>query len=122
MKKLKCVGFFRELSHGAADGPSLTESMRDTPSVDDDRLIEYLRDGVPFILSPGPVFDVIDGEGPIGTASILTDGEWAWPDDLAAYVERHHIRLPEIFVDHAKASSWLIRELSADQLTTLTLQ
>jgi hypothetical protein len=121
-RKLKRVGFFRELSHGDADGPSLAESMRDAPGADDDSIVEYLNEGVPFILSPGPVFDVMDGEGPVGTASILTDGEWAWPDDLAAYVEKYHVRLPDEFVQHARANQWLISDLERDQLRALTLR
>ena len=118
-RKLKRVGFFRELSHGDPDGPSLAESVRDRQATDEHRIVEYLRNGVPFIVSPGPVFDVIDGEGPIGTASVLTDSEWCWPDDLAAYVEEHHVRLPDEFVEHARASGWLINHLSRDQLIAL---
>jgi hypothetical protein len=44
-----------------------------------------------------------------GTGSCeRTDGEWAWPDGLAHYVERHAVRLPDEFVETMEASDWLV--------------
>lgn len=36
-------------------------------------------------------------------SSEQSDGRFLWPDGLAHYVERHHVRLPEPFVDHVLA-------------------
>lgn len=30
----------------------------------------------------------------------LTDGTYVWPDGLVHYVEKHAVRLPDIFVNH----------------------
>lgn len=35
----------------------------------------------------------------------LTDGTFVWPEGLAHAVERHHVRLPDRFVDHALAGA-----------------
>lgn len=94
----KSLGFFRELSYGEPDGPSLLQSRRDAPQPHEDLIVDYLGRGTLQIASPGPVWDVIDGSGPIGTASCYTDGEWLWPGDLRHYVSRYHVALPEEFV------------------------
>ncbi len=118
---LNRIGFFRELPHGDDDGPALAGSVRDAPGVDEQRLVEYLRAGVSYIVSPGVVRDALDQSGPVGTGSVLTDGTWAWPDDLPHYVERYHIALPEDFVAHARAAGWSIEDLSIQELRRLSL-
>ena len=120
-KQLKRVGYFRELSHGDPNGPSLAESRRDEATAEEAHVLDYLRQGVPCIVSPGPVWDAVDDEGPIGTASVLTDGEWAWPDDAAHYVAKYHVLLPEEFVAHARGNHWRVPEISDEDLATLTL-
>ena len=40
--------------------------------------------------------------------SDLTDGVWVWPQGLAHYVQRHHVCLPEAFVDTMQANGWQV--------------
>ena len=101
----KRVGFFRELPHGDPDGPSLHDARRESAAEDEAAILGYLARGAVHALSPGPVWDVLDESGPVGTASLLTDGEWVWPEDLAHYVEKYHVRLPAEFVARAKTAS-----------------
>jgi hypothetical protein len=68
-----------------------------------------LRCGVLFIACPGVVRDVLSkSESIIGCAHILTDGVWAWPEDLAHYVSRYHVRLPSAFVEHVRLNQWTV--------------
>lgn len=115
------VGFFCELPHGHADGPSLKESVRDAPGPHERDVVDYLQHGVLFIGSPGPVRDVVDNSGPIGTASVRTDGVWAWFADLPYYVERYHVVLPTEFLEHAARCNWRVPNISIEQLRLLTL-
>jgi hypothetical protein len=41
---------------------------------------------------------------------VLTDGQYAWPSDLAYYVERYHVRLPDDFVSVIAAHGWRVPE------------
>ncbi|MBW2667551.1 MAG: hypothetical protein JRE13_14765 [Deltaproteobacteria bacterium] len=41
----------------------------------------------------------------------LGDGVWIWPEGLAHYVARHEIRLPNEFVEHARANGFRIPEV-----------
>jgi hypothetical protein len=103
------IGFFRELRHGKPDGPSLRESLASSAGPDDAALARYLCSGVVLVAAPGPVRDVLAPDASIiGSLNILTDGKYAWPSDLAHYVERHHARIPDEFVSHAKANNWTV--------------
>ncbi|MEO6771602.1 MAG: hypothetical protein ABI467_01085 [Kofleriaceae bacterium] len=110
MTLLTRVGFFRELRHGQADGPKLSEAIGPTAGIHDSALVEYLKSGVALMVAPGIVRDVLaPGAGPIGSLSILTDGTYARPSDLEHYVAVYHARLPVEFVTHAAEHGWKIR-------------
>lgn len=57
----------------------------------------------------------------IGTGTILTDGEWAWPDTLSHYVEKYHLELPQEFVRHATSAEFTIPDVTVDDLRRLQL-
>jgi hypothetical protein len=118
---LKRVGFFRELRHGEPDGPSLRVLQREHSGAYERELVGYLTQGIPFIVSPGPVWDVFDQGGPIGTGSILTDGAWAWPDDLSYYLQMYHVVLPDEFVNYAMMNTWRVPKITRAQLRLLSL-
>jgi hypothetical protein len=42
----------------------------------------------------------------IGSPNILTDGLYAWPEDLAYYVEHYNVCLPEEFQQTAIRNNW----------------
>ena len=101
------IGAFRELPHGEPDGPSLKAAVRREPGPDESRLLTWLEQGEPCAVSPGVVHDVLDPERrEVGTGSVLTDGTFAWFDDLAYYVRTHHVALPPAFVEHCRAHRW----------------
>ena len=97
--KLKHIGFFRELQHGDPNGPSLKSAVRPAPNYETKDIVKYLRTAPLLVASPGLVRDILDPVAPIiGAPNILTDGEWAWPEDLAHYVENYNVDLPQEFV------------------------
>lgn len=106
-KKLVRVGFFAELRHGDKRGTKLANVCRPEAHPDEAAIVRYLQQASTLIASPGPVRDVLAPElGYIGTASIQTDGVFCWPADLAHYVARYHIALPETFLAHGRARHW----------------
>ena len=105
--KLIRVGFFNELRHGDKAGPSLAEACRTEPHPDEADIVTYLQQAAVLVASPGPVRDVLAPElGYIGTPSIKTDGRFCWPADLAHYVARYHVVLPDAFLAHGRARRW----------------
>ncbi|CAM5696440.1 MULTISPECIES: hypothetical protein [Streptomyces] len=109
------LGEFQELAHGRPDGPALRDSVRDHAAPDAPRLSRYLRAGSALAVTGSPVHDALSGEF-IGALEVHTDGEWFWYSDLAHYVERYHVPLDEIFIDHARAHHWTPPALSTEDL------
>ncbi len=106
-RRLTRVGFFRELKHGLPDGPSLRESMRDKGKPGESRIAAYLRTAPIMFHSLGPVTDVFTPKGDyICAPNVHTDGVYAWPEDLAYYVERYHVALPAEFLAHLASAKW----------------
>lgn len=104
--RLRRVGFYRELPYGDAQDPSLRESLGSAPVPHAREIAEYLRAAPILAVAPMVSYDVLDADRPLGTPSLLTDGVWAWPSDLAHYVERHHLQVPGEFLDHMRARNW----------------
>ncbi len=105
---LRKLGFFSELPHGDADGPSLVSSVRGKGEPDESRIISYLDQGVLFIGCSGVTYDVLgDSSKIIGSPHILTDGVWAWPADVVYYLKKYHVVLSEDFVAHIRQRRYL---------------
>ena len=120
--ELKLLGF--ALSDESDPRHAIRQLLKrrlDPPRPDEARMVAYLRSAQPFIVSPGVEFDLLDGSGPIGSGSILTDSEHAWPDVLAHYLEAYHIELPEEFWAAVAARGFMPPALSIQQLRTLML-
>jgi hypothetical protein len=104
---LKEIGFFNELSYGRKNGPSINDYFSDKNSDDEENIINYIKSGKVFIVSPGIVYDIFDKSKLIeGGPYILTDGEYVWFHELAYYIEQYHIKLPEEFIMHMKSNNW----------------
>ena len=107
-KKLIAAGFFMELKHGRPEGGSLRASLQAEAGPDDARLVAYLRSGKRLMVAPGPVRDVLAANAIIGTLEVLTDGTFAWPSDLAHYIERHHARVPTELLEQARTNGFVV--------------
>lgn len=105
-KKLIPVGFYRELRHGSATGPSLHEAIGAEPGPDQAKIVGYLQAGHAFIVAPGLVRDILANNAIIGALTIQTDGTYAWPSDFPHYIEKHHARPPAELVEHVRASQF----------------
>ena len=107
MTKLKRAGFFRELRHGYADGPSLHDAIdRGLAGDDAEGLAFYLKSAPALYTTPGYVEDVLSPGTIIGAPHIRTDGVWAWPSDLEHYLTVYKCALPDEFVARIRAHKY----------------
>ncbi len=114
---LRSVGFFMELPHGEPDGPSLRAAIRPVADPREAGIVAYLRAGTPFAVSGRMVSDVLSASDSfIAPLETYTDGVWTWPADLAHYVERYHVELPDDFVEHAAEQKWVPPALTDEEL------
>jgi hypothetical protein len=103
---IRPVGFFSELSPGwvLAESGSIKDAVRFSAGPDESRILDYLRNGTAIWseMSAGP--DVLDPDAPdlTGVGSLFTDGTWLWREDLPYYVAKHHVSLPDEFVEHTR--------------------
>lgn len=120
--KLKRVGFFRELRYGDEHGMSLKEAVCNISSKNEDKIVEYLNNGMVLCVTAGLVPDILDeSKGIIGNLKIITDGEWAWPSDLSYYVKAYHVKLDVDFIKHIKKNDWIMPQQKDIDLLKLEL-
>lgn len=101
------IGFFRELKHGNPTGPSLREAQRMHRWAHQAEIVDYLKNGVLLVASMGVVTDILGGgDRIIGSPSILTDSVFAWPEDLAYYVDTYNVAVPDSFIENAIKKKW----------------
>lgn len=117
---MKTAGFFRELEPNgpAVYGTSIRDHLGDdSPPPDLDQVVDYLRRGHGLIDVMGAETDVLGtGRHILGGASIMTDGEWLWREDLQFYVSTHHVRLPGEFLTRIRERRYEVPALPPDVL------
>ena len=97
------VGYFREMVDGSPNDPSIKDYI--------DKVCTYLNSGIPLIVSPVKVLDIIDEtKGSAGSPSILTDGNWATPISL---------RSAELIVGPVKQSPAISDKITEQGTTTV---
>jgi hypothetical protein len=116
---VKTVGIFRELWPG--DSPetqvSLAESVQHSALPDAQDVIGYLTSGHGLIDTMDATQDVLGSdEWTIGSSSILTDGEWLWRKDLAFYVGKYNVRLPDEFLRTIRANQYHVPDRDYETL------
>jgi hypothetical protein len=116
---LQRAGFFRELRHGAQDGPSLHESVGSLAK-DHAELVAAYLEAAPVLVATGTMVDDIMDLTNRGVAplEIATDGEWVWPRDLGYYVRHYRVAIPAAFLDRIRSQKRPPR-ISAHELRRL---
>lgn len=101
------VGYFKEMLDGSPSDPSIKDYIGRGTSESIDKICAYLDSGLPLIVSPGTVLDIIDEtKGTAGTPSVLTDGKWAWSGVLSYYVKNYNLQLENEFIKTMIANGW----------------
>jgi hypothetical protein len=111
----KSVGCFHDLGYEGA--PTLADVRGKRSQNNQAQVVAYLKAGRVLVMSPGLVRDAFDRNTVAGSRSIRTDGEFAWPDSLAFYVERYSVELPKEFEKHMAERRWeMPKEIDIDGL------
>lgn len=111
--KLKRQGFYKEMPHGNKNDLSILQFIREEGEVEEDKIYQYLKEGIVLVSCGGIVKDVINSDkGIAGCPDILTDGYWLWPGDLAYYVKEYHLQLEKKFIKTMRDNNWHIKNIS----------
>ncbi len=113
--ELKTVGYFKEMPHGKETDNSIFDFINKENHDNIEKIYQYLKSGVEFVVSPEVTHDIISPEkGTSGVSSSYTDGVWLWPGDLAYYVKNYNLKLPEEFISTMKQNNWQISKTMED--------
>ncbi len=108
--KLKRQGFYKEMPHGDKNDPSILQFIREKGEIEEERIYQYLKEGIVLISCGGVVEDIINPyNGIVGCPDMLTDGIWLWPGDLAYYVKKYHLKIDKDFIKTMRNNNWHIR-------------
>lgn len=78
--KLKRQGFYKEMPHGKSSDPSIFEFIQNKESINEEKIVSYLKQGIVLVSCGGVVNDIINpDEGIAGCPNMMTDGIWVWP-------------------------------------------
>lgn len=106
---LKYVGNFIELGYDDhPNAPSLALARGKRTTAKKKEVVAYLRSGVTLVFSPGLDEDVLDPRKHADSASVLTDGVFAWQKTLAYYVETYDVELSPEFEAHMQRNQWRV--------------
>jgi hypothetical protein len=87
--------------------PTLKELISDTPQDHEAEIAIYLEKSPNYSALGKVVRDALD---PACTIPLYpgtnTDGLYLWPLELAHYVRKYHVRLPEQFLERMKSLDW----------------
>ncbi len=80
--------------------PSMREFFAEEKYENQQLIADYLKNGTPTMASTAVARDVFTGER-IGREQVfMNDGIYSWVSDLAYYVEKYNLKLPDDFVDY----------------------
>lgn len=105
MISVQSIGFYKELIEEfdpdlARDYPSMADNFASSPYPEKDAILAYLRSGSLEAIAGNQSTDVFTGESTGIPGSVRSDGTYRWGGDLAYYVDKYNLRLPDEFVNH----------------------
>ena len=115
---IRIVGFSELRGGRYRSQPSIRDLVTPEPHPDEAGGIAYLEQGTRLVYRMGSSpTDVIDGSPLDGSLNghTLSDGLWAWSDELPYYVRKYHVRLPAEFTAHMASNGWKVPELTEEE-------
>jgi hypothetical protein len=92
--------------------PSILDNVGREPLPDADRVVAYLRAGHGLIAMMDVQDDFFDrSQQVLSGSSVSTDGDWLWRDDLAHYVQRHNVTIPDEFLRLIRERHYIVPDV-----------
>lgn len=109
------LGMFREFHEPRSPGETIRDFVGPKPHPARNYILSYLRSAERLGYAMELLPDVIDGSYQPEPTSHLTDGHWVWRADLAHYVEKYNLRLPQEFIDTVVARNGIPPKITPDE-------
>lgn len=114
---IRQLGLFREFELRSTAAPSIHDAVGGGPGGERQRRATfYLATASHVVAVMEMVPDVIDGEQVFLSGGYQSDGDWFWRSDLAHYVLKYNLALPDDFITHAESFMRSPGVISGDEL------
>ncbi|MEU8215607.1 hypothetical protein AB0C47_07545 [Micromonospora taraxaci] len=123
--QLKSAGMFREFGpvRSAEPQESIFGSVAAEELPDLTQVVSYLNSGHVLIDMMDVADDAFDPARQVMNGStVMTDGDWLWRKDLAYYVQRHRVAVPEAFLALIRERDYVVPSRSVPELTACSRQ
>jgi hypothetical protein len=102
---MRNFGFFAEMDQeNDTRNLSMYDYVRETEDAQKEKIIGYLQKGQ-ILLASSLYNDPVTNE-PIETSTVMTDGVWAWPNDLIYLIRHHGVQISADFREHMERRNW----------------
>lgn len=110
---IKIIGFWKDYTTLQSDGVLEDEECTIYDEVEKEKILSYLKSGTMIMASPGLLNCLkCNSKGIAGSFSIITDGEWVWPEYYIHYIDIHNIQINPAFITKMKNNGFLNKSLS----------
>jgi len=95
-------------------GPGFDETHPQLDGGERDRVLSYLDEGVPLLITPALTEDVVDrARGEVVPTVFRTDGRWIWADAVAYYLREHLLAPDPDLLDEIRGNAYTLPEVDA---------
>lgn len=97
----KYIGFFSENNLSMADNGSIYNFLvsKEQVNYSKDLVLRYLEKGRKEATCPKIIFDILTNKMISTHFTIITDGEYVWKSNLAYYIDKYNLYLPDDFIN-----------------------
>jgi hypothetical protein len=98
---MKILEGAREFFNGDEKYPAL-KTLINKPMDNEikEKVVKYLKEGKELAIAPSITRDILDPNVRLPRLSLMGDGEYEWRSDIAYYVEKYDLELPQEFIEH----------------------
>ena len=114
-------GFFTEMNLGFSVDISIKNyAFKNNDKVLAKKICDYLKKGTVIAACFGISKDIFDENKVSGDQSLLTDGKYVWPNNLAYYVEEYGVEIDNEFLEFMIKNNWT-NSFSASDLQNMNV-
>jgi hypothetical protein len=96
----------------AAANAKVNDSAQRMPHPEKAKILKYLRSAPRLYLLTSVLDNDLDVRGIlVGRYDIATDGVWAWSVDVADYVKKQNLKLPDDFIERMRRCKWVVPKI-----------
>jgi hypothetical protein len=95
---MKNIAYYKEFNKKY--DRSLLDYLSETPMVDKEKILLYLKNGQDFGVRCSSIYDYVKNEPTFKDINLYTDGIYHWDDEKIYHFEKYNMKLEDDFIKH----------------------